>query len=305
MKKFLSNFLLLLMISLSFSFIISVKADIGQKPSTTIKIIGVNQSYYFDLLMKIDEDRVVELSEEEVFNEIEYYYYLDNFPNELNGFYDNDGYASYTLYRDIPHQILKIDEHTYKMTYYPPDNFKIVLVLETGEMIVSEILNKTLFDSSFTFDLSDFLLDESESEIIGGITVYNVNSNLSDEIPYLRIIMQIIIALFLTIGIELLVLFIFRYKSKSSYKLVLIVNAFTQLILHSTLIIGSLFTGLFGFIFLLIIGELIVLTLEIILYLILLKEKSKLLAVCYAIVANITSFWVGTYILSLLTELIK
>ncbi len=301
MKRIVSAFTMFLFLTiLSFSFVLKVKADMGPKPSTTVNIVGFDQPYYFDLLVKTNEEYVIELTEEEIFEQIEYYYYRDDFPAELNGFNDLDGFASYTLYRGIPHPIGQIDENTYISSYLTPDEFKIALVLETGEIIISDIINKTMFNANFTFDLTSFSLVDSESIIIGGITVYNVNSNLSEEIPYGQMILEIIIAVILTIAIELFILFIFRYNSKLSYILALKVNVFTQFVLNSILIFGYLFLGFFGYFFLLIIGEMVVLLLEIVFYTKFLKEKNKWLSTIYAIIANICSLVIGHYLLILI-----
>jgi len=302
-RRILSTFTLFLtLLILSFSFIVKIKADTGPKPSITINIIGIDQLYHLDLLIKTREEQVVELTEEEIFNQTEYYYYSDDFPEELNGFYDNDGYASYTLYRGIPHPIGQIDDNTYISTYLTPDVFKIALVLETGEIIVSDIINKTMFNAIFTFDLTSFSLVESESEIIDGITVYNINSNVSEEIPYGQMALHIILALLITIVIELFILFIFRYNDKSSYILALKVNALTQFLLHSILIIGYLFLGFFGYLFILIVGEIIVILVEIIIYTKFLKEKKEWFAAIYTLVANAASLVIGYYLLASLLQ---
>ena len=303
MRRILSVFTLFLaLMTLYFSFIVKVKADVGPKPTITINIIGIDQPYHLDLLVETRDYQVVELTDDEIFDQIEFYYYRDDFPEELNGFYDNDGYASYTLYRGVPHPIGQIDDNTYIATYLTPDVFKIALVLENGEIILSDIINKTMFNANFTFDLTSFSLVDSDSEIIDGMTVYNVNSNILEEIPYGQMALQILMALLITIVIELFILFIFRYNNKSSYILALKVNAITQLLLHSILIIGYLFLGLFGYIFILVVGEIIVILLELITYTKFLKEKNKWIAAIYTLVANISSLVVGYYLLILLLQ---
>jgi hypothetical protein len=295
MKKLL--FLLLFILSTT-GFIISVKADMGPKPITTVEIIGFDQPYSFDLLYKTDKEINI-LTESEIINQVENYYYLDDFPEELNGFVDNDGFHSYTLYRGIPHHISFEEPNKYIAGYFsPPDVFKIALVLESGEMIVSEIVHKTLFEANFIFDLSNFSLDTATPIIIDGITVYELDNSVTEIIPVGNAFLQFFLTALVTILIEVLILFIFRYNTWQSYKLVIIVNAITQTLLYASMVLGYLAGSFFGYIGVLIIGELIVFILEIIIYQKLLKERSKSLGLIYTLTANLISLVIGLVVMS-------
>jgi len=295
MKKLL---FLLFFILTTTGLMISVKADMGPKPKTTIEIVGFDQPYVFDLLYKSNKEINV-LSETEVLERIENYYYLDYFPEELNGYVDDEGFHSYTLYRGIPNYIGFEEPNKFIAGYFsPPDVFKIALVLESGEIIVSEVVNKTLFDANFTFDLSDFSIENATPTIINGRTVYQLDNSVTEIIPVGKSILQFVITAIATILIEVFVLFVFRYKLFASYKLVVIVNLITQTLLYASMVIGYLGASLFGYLGVLIIGEIIVFTIEIIAYLKLLKEQSKPLAVSYAILANIISLVIGLLVMS-------
>jgi hypothetical protein len=295
MKKLL--FLLLFIFSTT-GLIISVKADMGPKPITTVEIIGFDQPYSFDLLYKSDKEINI-LTESEVNNQVENYYYLDDFPEELNGFVDSDGFHSYTLYRGIPHHISFEEPNKYIAGYFsPPDVFKIALVLESGEIIISEIVHKTLFEANFIFDLSDFSLDNATPTTINGTTVYELDNSVTEIIPVGNSILQFVITALATILLEVFILFVFRYNTWQSYKLIIIVNAITQTLLYASMVLGYLAGSFFGYIGVLIIGELIVFALEIIIYQKLLKEKSKSLALFYTITANIVSLALGLVVMS-------
>lgn len=291
MKKILACIYLLI---LSVSLIRPVNADMFSKPTSDVQIIGLDQKYSFDLLRKYDKSKVKFLTEAEVLERTENDYYLDVYPEALNGYYDNDGFASYSLYTSIPHSIRQVEDHNFHCGYFsPPDVFKIALVLDTGEIIVSDIIHKTIFYAHFTFDLSHFSLAENESEIISGRTVYTVTSSLSETMPYKQMVSQISIAVFVTVILELLVLFAFLYKKLGSFKLVIITNLVTQAVLHTSVILGywlADFIGLFG---ILIIGEIIVFATEIIVYRKYLKEQSKQKATLYAIISNFVSLGIG------------
>jgi len=295
MKKLL---FLLFFILTTFGLVISVKADMGPKPKTTIEIVGFDQPYTFDLLYKSNKEINV-LSETQVLEQIENYYYLEEFPEELNGYIDDEGYHSYTLYRGIPNYISFEEPNKFIAGYFsPPDVFKIALVLETGELIVSEVVNKTLFDAYFVFDLSNFSIETATPTIINGITIYELDNSVTEIIPVGKSILQFVLTALATILIEVFILFIFRYKLLVSYKLIVIVNLITQTLLYASMVVGYLGASLFGYLGVLIIGEIIVFAVEIISYIKLLKEKTKSLAVSYAILANIISLVIGLVLMS-------
>lgn len=302
MKKIVLIFFLLV---LSLGFISSVSADMGPKPTATIKVIGVSEPYYFDILYYIGSSDAKVLNEEEIFNQIDYYYYLEDYPEVLNGYKDLDDYAPYTLYRDIPHYISNPSSNTFTLGYYsPPSDFKIVLVMESGEVIVSDIIEKTLFNAEFVYDLTDYDITNEQPVLIDGVNVYQTGSDYIREIiPWKNIIVQFVFTVFFTLLIEVGILALMMYKLKTSYKLVLIVNVITQSILHISLILGTLFASVFGSIGVFIIGELIVFILEIIIYGRFLKEQSKLRAILYALLANIASLVIGLFAIDLASKL--
>jgi len=302
-KKFI---VLLLLVFVSTGLIISVKADVGPKSTADVEIIGFDEPYYFDILFKVSESSVRVLTENEIQDEVEYYYYRDDFSDVLNGFQDQDGYASYTLYRDIPHHIDQLETHKFHIGYaIPPSEFKIALILESDEVIVSNVVNTTLFNSEITFDLSGFQLEDAQTQTIDGVEVYQIADPSPQEmIPWGEIVLQIVVAVILTLIIEVFILFIFRYNNKSSYKLAIYVNLVTQFLFHTALVAMTLLASFFGFVFIFIIGEIIILIIEIVLYRIYLKEKSKTIATLYAIVANLISLIFGTLLLSYIMNML-
>jgi hypothetical protein len=278
--------------------VISVKADMGPKPITTIEIIGFDEPYYFDLLYKRYQEIYV-LNETEIQSQIEYDYYLDYYPEELNGYIDDEGFHSYTLYTGRPHNISQVESNKFTAGYFsPPDVFKIVLVLESGEVISSEVVNKTLFEANFVFDLSNFSLDDATPKIVDGLEIYELEDSVSEIIPTKGIVLQLIVTALTTILLELGILILFRYRSWNSYKIVIIVNAITQILLYASMVMGYLAGSFFGYIGVLIIGELIVFALEIIIYQKLLKERSKSLALFYTLTANLVSLVIGLVVMS-------
>lgn len=294
MKKLLI-FCLLSILSLNFMSL--VNADVGPKPETRVEIIGLDQDYYFDLLFPIDAYKVKVLTDEEMNAAIENDYYREDYPDVLNGYRDEDGYASYTLYRGIPHHIGQVSDHLYSWGFFnPPDKFKIVLILESSDIIiVSDIIHKTLYYAEFTFDLShDDLL---EQDFYQGVERYLVENAVYEYIPWTKMIIQFVLAVILTLILEVFVLFMFGYKKKSSYIFVFYINLITQVLFHSGLIYFSLRGAFFGFVASFIIGEVLVFGIEMYLYRKYLKEKPINIASLYGFVANLVSMVLGTLIL--------
>ena len=280
------------MLFLISGLIYQTKADMGPKPTSDIEIIGIDEAYYFDILFAVDENSVVLLDEEEIQAELEYDYYKDDFPDVLNGYRDSDGFASYTLYRGIPHSITKTEgsDHLYHLGYFsPPDTFKVVIITDAGKMFVSEIVNKTMFSAGFVYDLTDVSLVDGQDTYLGvGTVVENTLVNIGN------LILMVFALMFATLIIELLILLAFGYKDKKAYVKVGIVNIITQIILQALILYGYIyvwdFLGAVAFLF---IGEIIVFTIEIIAYRRILKEKSKGRATVYALIANLASFILG------------
>jgi hypothetical protein len=81
------------------------------------------------------------------------------------------------------------------------------------------------------------------------------------------------------------------------------VNLATQTLLQVFVVLGFWLWSGFGAVGVLLLGELIVLILEIILYVRLLGEKTKLRAGLYALAANATSFMGGLVLLGIMTAI--
>lgn len=308
--------LLGLMLIFSFNFVSYVKADMGPKPTTEVEILGVDEPYYFDLLKEFDETDVFELSTDRIESQISNYY-LDSFPDVLNGYQDEDGFASYTLYNAIPHVITQNVDNPdrYMCGYYsPPEVFKIVVVLKESETIyVSEIIEKEYFYSYFTWNLGDLSITETRNSnqyIIDDWNDYIVINNYGDvgsNTFILAYILQIVICVILTLLIEIFVLYLFGYKEKDTYKKVVYINLITQGFLQLLIVLGSINYNPAAILLITIVSEIIIFTFEAWIYRRIFKELYKDTALRYAIVANLASLAVGyfsfIYILSFLLSL--
>ncbi len=295
-------FVIVFMAIILFGGVFQIKADMGPKPTSEIEILGMQGSYYFDLLVEKSADTVRVLTETQITNQIEYDYYNEEYPSVLNGYRDDDGFASYTLYTDIPHYITQDDTNPnlFSVGYFvAPSVFKIALVTETGSLIVSDIIHKQNFNAYFIYDLTNDTIDETAIDV-----VYNGYGDTTEVIPYKAMFIQTLICVFGTLVIEIGLLYIFGYRTKDSYKKAVLVNLLTQTILAVVVAVGYVWGSFFGVLGVLFIGEIVVFTLEIILYRKMLKEKSKIQATIYAFVANFASLILGFLSIGLLAYLV-
>lgn len=299
MKKILLVLVLTLGVLTGFT---SVRADIGPKPSLKVTIIGMEDiPYTFDLLSE-DVDGNFFDPETHSWN---HGHYLDeeDYPDELFTFVCNDGLSVWSLYGSPMPYINQIDDSTnaqeYQDNYHPPREFKVLIYLEDGTTIVSELVSRNYFDSHMTWDVTDVnktTSSEGLGEISGNIhigpydelTGWNKLSGVSIPRMALRIL--------ITMSIELGILLLFRYKKKESYVLVGITNAVTQILLTYLVARTAVYGGYFNAIFLLLFLEMFVFVIEGIVYSFFLKERKVLWALFYTFVANTITLIVGFFL---------
>ena len=110
---------------------------------------------------------------------------------------------------------------------------------------------------------------------------------------------SLIARIVLTIGIELVIARLFRYRSRRQVKILLITNVITQVILNVFLNIVNYTSGSLAFILMYINAEIIVFVIEAVIYAGILPEPAESekpkrgKAVLYALTANAVSFALG------------
>ena len=277
---------------LVFGFVFSpvLSADLGPKPSATIDVIGIDEDYELDILIPYRFSGAInDVDPNEAFTGTHYLEedYFDHF-SVLNGFIDADGYASATLYSGAPRYIERNDDQ-FELGYFgAPRDFKIAIMTESGQLIISEAIERQMFHAAFHYDLSGVDLSIDATGV----------GHLYEDVPIFTMIGQYLMRLILTIGLELLILFLFFYRLKESYFLVGIVNFFTQSFLTLFVIIGYYYWGgQIAALLILILGEIIVFTTESVIYILKLKEHSWFRALTYAIIANLATFILGFVLL--------
>lgn len=260
---------------------LTVQADFGPKSAVMIDIIGVDQPYFFELLyegtLPIESDRLDA-----------YEYQLEvnvnqSFFPEIIKDISIDGFISSILYRARP-TIPTVMGDTFRYTYVPPQTFKLILIFEDDTYITSPTITTKLFNSHVTWDLSYVDLSYTQTDV--GI--------IEEIIPFHQMSSDLLIRILVTIGVELMILFLFKYRLKKSYFLVFGVNAVTQTALTVFMfLMRYFFMPFFGEIFALTVGEFFIFFIEAVIFMKFLKEKKSKRAFGYTLIANFASLIVG------------
>lgn len=259
-------------------------ADTGPKPSLTINVTGdVKGKYYIALLSPYE----THYTDEEV----------DKLPSVRRELYDFSLTDEYYLYDFSP-----VDRVYYEMTgsdsatwgYHPPQEFKILLYFpESGSFIVSEKLEKYAFSSYFTVKVNDGAMTVEPNGGVRGVLV-EIGGLL------LRIVLTVLIEIGVARG--------FGIFGKKAFRLIIIINVVTQLLLNALLWKANFDLGGLGVMLALLGGEILVFVIEVIVYGNALpaftgNDIKSGRAAGYAFVANLASF-LGGGVLMLLTSLI-
>jgi hypothetical protein len=179
---------------------------------------------------------------------------------------------------DIPaHRTDKVFESYFSFYSYDLKSTDYNLKITTGDSTFEVTLKAPLkFNNIFTLDLKNQIVAPGKS--------FSRSFNLTS----LRII--------LTLIIEALVFYLFGYRGKRSWLIFLIVNLVTQGALNIWL--GFSTTPLQSYIILsLIIGEILVFIVEMVVFLIFMKEKRSLVSF-YVFIANVASLFAGGFLIT-------
>lgn len=255
-----------------------VRADMGPKSSIEIEIIGVDSHYVIDLLYpgtlpsQSDIDQMkTDLDNEWIFG--------GQIIPEVLWTIDDDGFISTSLFRGRP-TMLTIAEPFYRYPYSPPSTVKVIIIFDDSHYLISNEITTKLFTSKLTWDLTNVDLTHTTTQA----------GQIHEDFPVSLMTKDLLLRIFGTIAVEMIVLFAFFYRQMKSYKLALIVNIITQTVLTGFLFgMRYFWSPLFGELFVLIVGEFFIIILEMIIYRKYMTEHSKLRAVMYALIANLSS----------------
>jgi len=272
-------------------------ADTGPSPSLKITIKNPPpERYCFDLLIKVEDisderkDRLARKTDDRMIQGL--YEYTDEgwYPAINGGFYYN---GIYRLFGNGEGEAYQSD-----IIIRSPDEFKIIIVTESGEILVSNLITKKNFFSEVVFNAQTGRASENRGN---GFAHYPLT-------------------LMVTLVIEGLILLLFRFRLRDNWKPFLLVNIGTQGLLYITVWGATLAFGYFYPIIAYHFAELAIIAIERSIYLRTLKWRNDERAAsfkistnsegearyvsqrerritAYAIVANLASWLIGWFLL--------
>ncbi len=253
-------------------------ADMGPKPSIYITIKGIEGDYVaaFAASYASGPNFDYESYKEGSYGYLEY--------NPIMEYKDDEGFKWITRYYKCK------DKTDISFTYYAPEVFKLVIYKDGKLYSVTESIKKYAYAAYYTIDFNENIITENN------IIEYEINNSYN----YVKEILNLISRIVLTLLIEFALFFLFRLYTKHNFKVVLITNLITQILLNIILNLKYYYNGLLSAYAILILLEIGILIIETIIYKLFLKDKNKVLITIYPIIANISSFIVGLLIFNML-----
>lgn len=254
-----------------------VYADVGPKPSIVIFLKNMPDTLcYMDLLVE-------EQSSMEVNKKFDDPKYNKDLVAKLRGYHEA-GMSSLLVnglgrtYGDIICDI-KDGKGSLNYSYMVPDQFKIIVASDDGDIVVSNLIERKSFDSIIYFDYE---------------------SAKAKEVPFIIAgLLSFLLTCTLTIITEGIVLYLFKFKIRENIKAFLIVNISTQVFLYIMISLGMMISGMSSAFVFYLVAEVIIFIVEAILFSRLLTQHSKLRRIVFSITSNFGSLLVGTLIVAI------
>ncbi|WP_432665643.1 hypothetical protein R9X47_05050 [Wukongibacter baidiensis] len=288
-------FILLCFIIISIIMPTTAYADIGPKPSVVIDFEGLeDESYYVTLLSGVSSTGphsvLGEYPNNQRYHEGDEEYRIWQ---KFLSYEDKDGFHFLQYFENCT------DTPEFTWGYYPPPKFKILLYFpKQDSFAVSEdVYERYAFDSYYKVDAKGL-------DIQSNTISYTIKAEKNYD--YTWEMVSLFIRIIATIAIEVLIALFFGFKEKKQLLIIGVVNIITQSMLNILLNISSYHHGNMMFVFNYVWMELLVFTIEAVVYSKFLHKYSsgkfteKRHVVLYALTANALSFIVGLYIARLI-----
>lgn len=268
-------------------------ADTGPKAQLIVRVANApDEPYYLDLLAEGDWD------ESEAFNGIEWSYsdeeaaaldeallalLRENIPDDWHAC-TAEGSLGVPMWGDLyPEEFENDGTAVHVFGYHGvPSTYRILMVTASGEVFLSDTLTREVLQTTAT------------------VRWNGAASTVSTPAPAASYALQFFATLLPTLLIEGIVLLLFGYSWKRSWKAFLLVNLVTQGLLSAFFAfeIVQNGAGFWTYYLFLLPAELVVLAIELYLYAGrgLLKEHSKKRAALYAVCANVASALLGYFL---------
>ena len=291
-----------------FGFNSIVNADMGAKPSITIKLENIKTDNYLIDLLIYDETgekykspldyngkngeqystktgynnlQTITISQLETLHNINY----DGWISE------STRWGAYLLFADCSGN----SEHEHNFSYFgTPDTYKVVIINNiTGETKITDVIHREDFSSNVTIDVNTMsVVSKANNGFSNNVTIdvntMNVISKANNGNSFSNI-KNIAIALILTIAVEIIIALIMKIKN---IKIIFIANLITNIILQLALMYIPL-----SYMITFAIMEILIFIAEYLIYSKFFNDISKNKIITYTLIANIIS--------ALLTFIIK
>lgn len=279
---------------------LSARADMGPKPSVRISFENLGDELCYGTLLSKRESTGPSSAWDGTEEDARH--------NENpNGYYDYQpfGYTVWKAFVDFAEtddfyflqEAWPISEtKELAWTYYPPDEFKILLYFpNTGDFAVSGIYKKYAFDTYYTVDM--------DGAAIGSVE-YNQALSTDERIQAYRSYnyrvetLSLLARIVATIAVEMVVALLFGFRRKRQLGLLIGVNAVTQVLLNLWLNLVNYRSGEMAFVACYVLSELLVFAMEAVIYGIWMRKCTKKpkpvwFYAMYSFVANGVSFAAG------------
>ncbi|MDI9499008.1 MAG: hypothetical protein QM270_11070 [Bacillota bacterium] len=270
----------LLLIFCLFHLSAAVSADMGPKPSVSVEITGLGER----------EAVITLLSESPVVGP----YDADESGWSSGDTLDNKRLADIADEYFFLHVSQRVSsaEPLFTWSYYPPRDFKVLLLFDDGGCALSGPLRRTAFHACYTVDASRL------QPAAGERLTLEVTARLAPGLLG-RVALLFALPLILTLLAEVVLALVFGYRHASQLRTVIAVNLLTQLLLTLGLMLADYYASVFLYFPLLVFGEILVLLIEAAVYRRRLTReegpgpRSRRRATIYAVVANLASLALG------------
>lgn len=248
-----------------------VHADMGPKPQLKITVVNApDEPYYLDLLVKAD-DIVINGEDLDDFDPI----MIANLKSlEDEGWYPAlvNGTAIH-MYGQLTGSVVN-GKRVHSFGYHLPDEYRIILVTQSGKITVSDPLTMDSFYTSLSFDAE--------------------NGNINKPIIFFLYAIQFITTLIPTLIVEFGILMMFGLFSKRNLIVFIIMNVITQILLTFTVNAALITMGLMSAILVLVFIEGFIWIFEMIVcWKAFDKQKKAGRRIAFALIANMVSFILG------------
>lgn len=255
-RRLIAVLIMLLVLCL---FPTAAQADLGPKSSLNINVVNApSELYYLDLLVTAEADPKADYSPGS-YDETMYRLLWD---------YNDNGYTAAITHRVWPHFYGSLTTNRFVNV---PREFKIIIVTQGGDIRVSEVYRRYRFSDTMMLNANTM-----EITVLGRSVVWDW-------------VLQFLQTFGATIVIEGIILLLFGFRLQDNWKLFLLVNLITQLVLIMSLGLIMVFLSWVEYLFLFGLIEAAIIVAESRIYRKRLRREKPYGRVAYAVTANIIS----------------